>query len=76
MAAAIHPFAGRFIPHLRRSLHLILHHLAVHLHVSTSSSLPPRLSDTGRERPLAPAAAELHRNRHTKSHTESAIDEK
>ena len=76
MAAAIHPFAGQFIPHLRRSLHLILHHLAVHLHVSTSSSLPPRLSDTGCERPFAPAAAEPYRDRHTKSHTESAIDEK
>lgn len=76
MATAIHPFAGQFIPHLRRPLHLMLHHLAVHLHVSTSSSLPPRLFDTDRERPFALAAAELHRNRHTKSHTESANDEK
>lgn len=32
--------------------------------------------DTGCERLFAPAAAELYRDRHTKSHTESAIDEK
>ena len=35
---------------MRRPLHLILHHPAVHLNVSTGDDLPPQLSDAGCKR--------------------------
>ena len=46
----MYSFTGRVFPPMRRPLHLILHHLAVHLNVSTGGNLPPQLSDAGCER--------------------------
>lgn len=50
IGAAMYSFTGRVFPPMRRPLHLILHHLAVHLNVSTGGNLPPQLSDAGCER--------------------------